>query len=429
MCFLLFLLCSSVGVVFAIPEEKLTFNYENKIFTYYLSKNIKHSNQFDINYEINKLNRFGSKEVRQSLLAHLLNIGLSKEVALEYVFPNLLTTIKSIEKTVYIKEKSACANINTNTEKVFNIKPEIIGIKLNTQLLINNICNKYLNNSPLTFNLPIIKIIPQITIKDIEPYTYKRSDFSTNISSSSPDRKHNIKNALISLNKTEILPNEIFSFNKVVGKRTSENGYRNAKIIVNNEYVEGIGGGVCQVSSTLYNSALLAGLEIIEANKHSKQVAYVKQGFDAMVNYGSSDLKFKNNTNQKLTIITNYSSNNIRIRLFGENLNNTTYKLTNEITDIIEPGEDIISDNEQKYSNKVIYSDEYFYLKPATTGKTIKTYREKCFNGKCIEKQLLRTDVYKPENAIIVYGSKPRPVEPMPSDSSDRYSFDTLLET
>lgn len=429
MCFLLFTLCTSVGVVFAIPEEKLTFNYENKIFTYYLSKNIKHSNQFDINYEINKFNRFASKPSRQELLSHLLSIGISQDVALEYLFPNILQYINKIEKNVFVKEKNACATINTSNENVFKISNEIIGKKLNRPALINTICLNYLNNKSLEFDLPIIKTAPEITKQTIKEYTNLRSDFSTNISSSSSDRKHNIKNALTSLNKLEIMPNQTFSFNNVIGRRTAENGYRNAKIIVNNEYVEGIGGGVCQVSSTLYNSALLAGLEIIEANKHSKQVAYVKQGFDAMVNFGSSDLKFRNNTNQKLTIITNYSNSSIRIRIFGESMVNTIYKLTNEISDIGEPIEEILIDSDLKYADKVMYDDEFFYLKTATTGKTIKSYREKYINGNLCKKELLRTDKYKTQNAIKVYGSKPRPVEPMLSDSSDIYKQYILQQT
>ena len=408
MCFLLFILTTNVGSVFAFNEEKLTFNYNNKIFTYSLSKNIKTSTQFDINHEINKYNRFGSTLDRQKLLLHLLNIGISEDIALEYLFPNLLKTINKIEKNVFVKEKNACVSINTSTEKVFSITPETIGKKLNKNLLLHNICNNYLNNNSLDFELPILETAPKVTTKDIKPYTYLRADFSTNIFSSSPDRKHNIKNALTSLNKVEIMPNETFSFNKVVGRRTEANGYRNAKIIVNNEYVDGVGGGVCQVSSTLYNSALLAGLEIVEANKHSRQISYVKQGFDAMVNFGSSDLKFKNNTNEKLTIITNFSTNDIRIRIFGESLKGTSYKLTNEVFDIIEPTEEIITDTEQKHTDKVIYEDEFFYLKTATTGKTIKSYREKYLNGALIEKQLLRTDKFKVQNAVKVYGAKPR---------------------
>jgi len=397
-----------MGFVFAYKSEAITFNYNNKTFTYSLDNNIKQSQQFDINYKINKHKRFYSTQDRINLLKHMISIGFDKEIALNYIFPNLSNVLNSIEKNIYIPPKDATLKINPSSEKVFHIFPETIGISLNKQALINTIYNSYISQSSLNFNIPTIKTTPNIISKFYSSHTYLRSDFSTNISSSNKDRKHNIKNALQSLNKIEILPNEIFSFNKTVGKRTIENGYRQAKIIINNEFVDGIGGGVCQVSSTLYNAALLAGLEIIEANKHSKQVSYVKSGFDAMVNFGSSDLKFRNNTSKKITIITNFSNSTARIRLFGENPNNTTYKLSNEIFNIVEPIEEVYIDENEKYKEKVYFDDEYFYLKTANKGVEIKSYREKYINSTLISKDLLRHDKFKVQNAVKIYGSKKR---------------------
>ena len=188
-----------------------------------------------------------------------------------------------------------------------------------------------------------------------------------------------------------------------------------------------MGGGVCQVSSTLYNSALLSGLDILEANKHSKQVGYVKYGFDAMVNFGSSDLKFKNNLSEKITIITNYSPQKIRIRIFGEEMNNINYKLTNEIISVTEPIEEIKLDENLEHIDKVQYEDEFFYLKKASKGMEIKSYREKYVNGQLESKQLLRFDKFKVQNAIKIYGTKKRPenlsVNIIPFDLLDKYNL------
>ena len=338
----------------------------------------------------------------------MLSLGFDKEVALEYIFPNIMTKINSIEKNMFISPKDARLNINTKAEKVFTITPEVVGIQLDKSLLINQICNNYIQNKNMEFHIPTKQLFPSTTRNYYEKFTNLRSDFSTDISTSSSSRKHNIKNALNSLNKIEIAPNEIFSFNKVVGKRTAENGYREAKIIVNNEFVDGLGGGVCQVSSTLYNSALLAGLEIIEANKHSKQIGYVKFGFDAMVNFGSSDLKFRNNTSEKLTIITNMSPSTLRVRIFGEELKNTTYRLTNEILNTITPIEEVFVDEKNEYLDKVFYDDEFFYLKKGSPGMEIKSYREKYINNILISKELLRHDKFKVQNAIKIYGNTKR---------------------
>ena len=406
MCVFLFLVTINVDTVYACTNETMNFNYNGKIFTYSLIDNIKSSNQFDLNYEINKYNRFSTQINRIKLLEHLNSIGIEKKIALEYLFPNLSKTIKKIEKNIYIRPKNASLKIDPNSQRVFSITPEIVGINLDKNTLIEQIFNSYINAKPLNFSIPTTKIYPSKTKEDLTKFTNLRSDFSTNIASSSKDRKHNIKNALMSLNKIEIYPNEIFSFNKIVGKRTKENGYREAKIIVNNEFVDGIGGGVCQVSTTLYNAALLAGLEIVESNKHSKQISYVKSGFDAMVNFGSSDLKFKNNTNQKLTIITNYNNNYARIRIFGENMNNTTYKLSNEIINVVEPNEEILFDENKEHLEKVKFEDEFFYLKNPSKGMEIKTYREKYENNHLISKELLRHDKFKVQNGIKIFGTE-----------------------
>ena len=407
-CVFFYTLISSVGHVYCFETDHLEFMHNGRIFTYNLYENIKTSNQFHLNYELHKFNRFGSKAERVKLLEKLINIGLEKEIALDYLFPNLSKTINSIEKSVHLSPKDASLKINSNSNHVFNIQKECVGIKVNKPLLIEQIYSSYLNNNSLIFNIPTIKIPPKTTKTDYEQFTNLRSDFSTNITNSSEARKHNIKNALNSLNKLEIAPNEIFSFNKIVGKRTAENGYREAKIIVNNEFVEGLGGGVCQVSSTLYNSALLAGLDIVEANKHSKQVGYVKHGFDAMVNFGSSDLKFRNNTNEKLIIITNYSPTTARIRIFGEHLKQSSYKLCNEILNIVEPIEETLVDEKLEHSDKVTYEDEYFYLKKGNRGMEIKSYREKYENNVLISKELLRHDKFKVQNSIKIYGSLKR---------------------
>lgn len=408
LCVIFFITTTNVGVVYAYSPEHIEFTYNNKIFEYTLNSNIKTSNIFSIHNEINKYNRFGTKQERQELLSKMLKIGFDKRMALDYIFPNLSNKIDSIAKSIYKKPVDSKLTINKNSENVFKISEEQIGFCLDKNALTTSICDYYLQDKTMCFELPITKIYPETTSATYKRFTNLRADFSTDISSSSADRKHNIKNALNTLNMVEILPNQTFSFNTIVGRRTAENGYRSAKIIVNNEFVDGLGGGVCQVSSTLYNAALLSGLEILEANKHSKQVGYVKYGFDAMVNFGSSDLRFRNNTKEKLIIVTNFSTNFARIRIYGESLNGVTYKLYNNISNIIEPSEDVIVDEKGEYLDKVYYDDEYFYLKRGSKGMEIKTYRETYLNNQLITTELLRHDRFRVQNHVKIVGAKTR---------------------
>ena len=427
--FLVFIFSNETLTTYALSEridEQIEFVYKDKIFLYNLDENIKKSSIFDIDYEINKYNRFNSKFDRKNLLKDMLEKGFSSDIALNYLFPNLEKKISEIEKNIAKKAKNAEMTVNRNSERVFFIKKEQVGEKLNKLALYNSIAQAYLNDDELVFSLPIVFIEPEIKSEDFFRYTNLRADFSTDISRSSADRKHNIKNALESINMVKLAPRASFSFNKTVGRRTQENGYRTAKIIVNNEFVDGVGGGVCQVSTTLYNSALLAGLDILEANKHSKQISYVKYGFDAMVNYGSSDLKFRNNTNEKIIIVTNYSPTRARIRIYGEALQNKSYKLTNEIVSITEPTVETRKDISGKYQDRVVYEDEYFYLKNAYRGMEIKSYREEYVSGKLTRRELLRFDKYKVQNGIKVYGTKKRAEPDCALNDSDEINFSVM---
>ena len=392
----------------AVGGDVVEFVFNNKIFEYDITKNQKHSEIFDINYELNKYKRFSGNENRKELLITMKNLGFDDEIMVNYLFPNINKTLSLIDKSLSITPKNASCTVDSSSNKVFNIKSEKIGRKININKLYKQIIESVEKDKDMKFEIPVEYIKPAISEDFYKKFTNLRSDFSTDISSSTLDRKHNIKNALHALNKIEILPNQTFSFNQTVGRRTEKNGYRKAKIIVNDEFVDGVGGGVCQVSSTLYNAALLAGLDIIEANKHSKQVSYVKAGFDAMVNFGSSDLKFKNNTAEKITIITNYSPQKARIRIFGEDKINKKYVLKNKISNIVEPIEEVLVDKEGKYLDKVVYEDEGFCLKSGSVGMTIESFIESYNGDELLSVELLRKDVYRPQNKIIIYGSKKR---------------------
>lgn len=120
------------------------------------------------------------------------------------------------------------------------------------------------------------------------------ASFSTTILDSDENRVNNIRLASQKINGLVLKPGETFSFNKIVGKRDYNKGYKKAKVLVNGESNEGVGGGICQLSSTIYNAALKSGMQIIERHTHSGEVGYIPRGQDAAVSYGYKDLKFKN---------------------------------------------------------------------------------------------------------------------------------------
>ena len=161
-----------------------------------------------------------------------------------------------------------------------------------------------------------------------------RAKFSTDYSTSSDERKHNVELAAKALDKTFIDVGGEFSFNATVGERSERRGYKNAKIIKEGEFADGVGGGVCQVSTTLYNALLLADIKITEFHPHSLAVSYVLPSFDAMVSYGYADLKAKNNTKNPIIIYTETDGNKITVKICGQPLNVTVIRksvITGEI--------------------------------------------------------------------------------------------------
>lgn len=141
------------------------------------------------------------------------------------------------------------------------------------------------------------------------------SSFSTKILDYDENRIYNIKLASQKLNKCVLKPGEVFSFNEIVGKREYGNGYKKAAVIVNGEHNEDVGGGVCQLSSTLYNVARKLNLEIIERHSHSGNVNYVKLGQDAAVSYGYMDLKFKNTMEYSVTFRTSVENGRVSVSI------------------------------------------------------------------------------------------------------------------
>ena len=127
---------------------------------------------------------------------------------------------------------------------------------------------------------------------------------STNILDQGKNRVQNIKIACEKTSGVEVKAGETFSFNSSTGERNEENGYKNAPVIVDGEKSYGVGGGVCQVSTTIYLAALNSNLSVTEHHNHSEPVAYAPSGKDATVVYGVKDLKIKNNTDKSIYIYT-----------------------------------------------------------------------------------------------------------------------------
>lgn len=237
--------------------------------------------------------------------------------------------------------------------------------------------------------LPFAPIKAFAATKD-NPYGWKKlSEYTTYFDKDQKGRCENIAIAARLIDGVTIQPFGEFSFNSTVGKRTQEAGFQDAKIIVNGEYVLGVGGGVCQVSTTLYNAALLSGLTVTEFHPHSLQIGYVPPSRDAMVSSGS-DLRFCNPHAFPVFLSAKTFSGGICVRFYGEKVTDT-YKIVSETLDEIPPPPPIVKEGQTEE-----------IIRPEKSGLKSQAYLERYRGNQLLSRKKLRTDEYRPIQAIIV---------------------------
>lgn len=268
--------------------------------------------------------------------------------------------IEKIHNEIYKQPVNASYTVNP-----YRVTPSEDGVDFNISI---EEAKNMLENDKEEYVIPLKIIQPEITNNMIgaEAFPDLISNFSTRYSTKQTFRTTNLRLAAEKINGTVIMPGEVFSYNTVVGKRTIDAGYKEAKIYVNGEVVDGLGGGICQVSTTLYNAALYANLEIVERRNHQFVPSYVRAGLDATVVYGAIDFKFKNTRNYPIKIVCSVDKGICNFELYGLR-EETEYEV-------------VVNANVISRSSSSIKS---------------KTYRILKLNGQEIKTELLSSDTYK----------------------------------
>lgn len=249
----------------------------------------------------------------------------------------------------------------------------------------------------------------------------KISGFTTNFDARNAPRVGNIDRMATAIDGKVLLPGQIFSLNGATGERTVANGYQEAGILVDGELVPGIGGGVCQVATTLFNSVFLAGLEVVERSNHSLYVSKYPTGRDAMVNFGSQDLRFRNDTEFGLLLKAGVSARSLTVSIYSSPLGRTVTETTSAQTNPRVP--------------PVKYVDD-----PALAGGTEKVMEEGIpgFDVTVVRKvmqgdKVLHNDKfvskYRPWKRIIKKGTGPMAASPSPAAAEPVVPADPLAPT
>lgn len=295
----------------------------------------------------------------------------------------------------------------------FQITDEKLGSRLDQEKAVNMISAAIDSKSIANVELPVEVIDAEITRADLSNITDKLGEYSTSFNASNESRSYNIKLATKSVTDVLVRPGETFSLNKTIGPRLAKYGYRTAKVIINNEYVDGIGGGICQVSSTLYNAALLANLKIVERKNHSLPSSYIAMGRDATISGDYIDFKFMNNTPYPLYIYGEVKGNQVRFSIYGKNENKgRQIKIKTEILKKIEPKIKIIEDSSLPVGTKIVE-------KKAIPGYVVRSYRVIVENGKEVLVEPLYTDTYRASDGVTRVGTKPVNVQGTNSEEEE----------
>ena len=294
-----------------------------------------------------------------------------------------------------IYNEIACEPKNAYVEKnPFKIYKEIDGIDFDINKAKEIVKNEFKNEYKISLN----KKKAAVTINDLGEDVFPNvlSKYDTRYDASNKDRENNLELASNKINQAVILPGETFSYNKVVGPRTEDNGFKEAAVYQNGEVVNGLGGGICQISSTLYNAVLMANLEIVERKNHQFVTSYVPIGRDATVAYGLIDFKFKNTREYPIKISAKVVSGVVSISIEG-------ISQKNEYTELFSYNIIKRLPYETQYKEDYTLEKGKEYVKQTgAEGQIIQTYITNSLN----EKVLLSTDTYQPMPRIIVKGMK-----------------------
>ena len=400
---LLLLQCKQVVCADSIPQ--ITFMYNGNSLCYFKNN----AKTFIFNAKEQRFNKNGTPQEQAKLIKAIRKMGFGAEETLEYMFCGITSVLEKLKKIVNIEPQNATMQFLPNNNQKFYFTKERIGYRLDFEKVLDDIVYKLENEQELCINIKPETLYPQIYLEELKQFDNKISSFYTTFNVDVANRVHNIKISANKFNGLEIKNGEEYSFNNITGRRTQEAGYLPANIIVDKKYIEGYGGGVCQVSTTLYNALLLAGIDILEVHSHSLSSNYVSLGFDAMVNYGSSDLRWVNNTGHSLYLCSYVKGNQIFFEVYGKSLKGITYKRITKIEkEILPPQDEILIDNENQYSNLVTYTDESCYITKPKKGYKVKAIMEKYSGSKLLESKVLRIVTYQPTRGIKVVGAKRR---------------------
>lgn len=382
----------------AITKKKIIIKAPNKDYSIDYSKL---DAKFNIDDTLNQAYSYG-KDKGMFAKYKLINNPQVKQFKLKFNYnpKPIKDLISKIQEE--INKQPVDGSLTMVSSGKFNVTPDKQGAKLNSDKLEKDILSKISgnvsSNEEVTAQVEILKA--KHTGESLSKVNTKVASFSTDFSTSAYERSTNITLATKSINGTLLMPGDEFSFNNVVGERTAAKGYLVAGVIIGNKADSGIGGGICQVSTTLYNAILRANINSTARAHHTLPSHYIGLGMDATVDYGNLDYKFKNTLPYPIYIEGYVSNKHLYFNVYSDSsLNVKTYDIVSKTTDTLNYTTEYKDDPTLPVGQEQV-------SQPPSTGYKVEVYRNTYQNGTMVSQDLLYKDTYLPVNEIIQRGTK-----------------------
>jgi len=288
----------------------------------------------------------------------------------------------------------------------FKIVPDRPGTALDLNAAVQTITERIVNPSAEPLTLPVRVVKPHVTAADLKEIEGVVASFSTHYAERG-NRRRNIETACEKINGTVLKPGDVFSYNQVVGPRDAESGYRLAPVIIRGRLQPGLGGGVCQVSSTLYNAVLLADLKIVRRSHHAFPVHYLPAGRDATVAYDSIDLQFENSTDSVIAISADGSGGRVTMRILGKRVPGREVRI--ERTNLSSWGAGV-----QTVRDPGLPAGRRRTIEKGHAGHRVTVWRVVRINGTQVKREMISRDCYRAFPAIVAVGTRPMARKPTP---------------
>jgi vancomycin resistance protein YoaR len=380
-----------------IKDKKINLRYKDKVYT------LKYSvlkPKYNIGETVAEVLKAG-KNLGMLEKAGLIKNPSQKKYDLKFIYDKKAVAglLNKIEKEV--NKKPEDASVTMSAPGRFSIKKEITGQKLKKEemekVILSSINDK--KEEVIEIPLAIQETVPKITYEKLSKINTVVSSFTTSFTSSAAGRATNIELAAKKINCTLIMPGDVFSFNSKTGPRDQAHGYQTAPIILKNKLEAGLGGGVCQVSTTLYNAIIRTNIKATERSNHSLVPAYVKPGFDATVSE-YIDYKFKNTLSFPIFIEGVVKNRRLTFNVYSNSsLKKIQYDLVNEVYENTPA-------TTQKIEDPTLPIGTIKEEEPPHNGCKVKVYLVGKQKGKEVSRRIISNNTYKKVDGIIKVGTK-----------------------